>query len=402
MRKRPITSLVIASENIKRDRFRTMGLLVTVACFSFSVLFGSVLVGSLRNGIDTMAGRIGADLMVVPAGSASDFKGTLLRSEPSTFYLREDMPNRVAALQGVEQASPQLYIASLNAECCTVPVQLIGFDPKTDFAVKSWLLNVWDGSLGEDEIVIGNLILAEPGDTLVFFNISYKVVAKLGATGMGLDSSVLMNEHAAQQMIAASGQKVPDTLSGGDGLISAVMVKLNAGADAEDVAAQIKRIDLSTEVIVSDGLMRDISQKLGSISGLTFGITVLLWIVAVFVLFFVFSIVLHARKKEFGLLISLGATHAKIAAVLFYETLIVSVIGAVCGILTACLILFPFQTWIANSMELPYLTQPFDALLGSFLLAAGTSVLIGPVAGLYSIIKISKTDAYSLIREAES
>lgn len=401
MSRKKLTTGFLAFENIKRNRFRSIGLLVTVACFSFTILFGTVLVGSLENGIQTMAGRIGADLMLVPKGSETDFQGSLLRSEPSTFYLQEHVLNDVASLDGIEIASPQLFIASLNAACCSVPVQLIGFDPETDFTVKNWLLNVWNGSLNENDVVIGNSIVAEPGDTLYFFNRPYKVAAKLDSTGMGMDSSVLMNQQTAQKMIEASGQQLPDTLVNGEKLISAVMIKLNEEADAEAVAAKISSMDPDVDVIVSDDFLRDISQKLNGISGLTGGVTLLIWIVAVFVLFFVFSIVLNARKKEFGLLVSLGATRAKLAGILLYESVYISAIGAACGILAACLVLFPFQTLIANSMELPYLIPPLSDLLRFFLMTVGISVLIGPVSCMYSVLKLSKTDVYSLIKEIE-
>ena len=401
MRHKKLTTSNLAFENIKRNRFRSIGLLVTVACFSFTILFGTVLVGSLENGIQTMAGRIGADLMLVPKGYETDFQGTLLRSEPSTFYLQEYVLNDVASLEGIAIASPQLFIASLNAECCSVPVQLIGFDPETDFTVKNWLLNVWDGALKENDVVIGHLILAEPGDTLYFFNRPYTVVAKLDNTGMGMDSSVLMNQQTAQKMIEASGQQIPESLADGGKLISAVMIKLNEDADADTVAAKISNMDPDVDVIASDNFLRDISRKLNGISGLTAGVTLLIWIAAVFVLFFVFSIVLNARKKEFGLLVSLGATRGRLAGILLCESVYISAIGAACGILVACLVLFPFQTLIAKSMELPYLVPPFGALFGSFLLTVGISVLIGPVSCMYSVLKLSKTDVYSLIKEIE-
>ncbi|MDL2236249.1 ABC transporter permease [Christensenellaceae bacterium OttesenSCG-928-K19] len=399
MNHKKLTVFTLAFENIKRNRFRSVWLVILVAVFAFAIFCGTVLTGSLDNGIKTMAGRVGADLMVVAQGYEVDLEDTLLRSEPSTFYLDGEVLEGVRGIAGVEEASSQLFIASLDADCCTVPVQLIGYDPESDFTIKNWLVNVWDGALGQDDIVVGSLILAEPGDQLVFFNKVYNVVAKLDDTGMGFDSSIFMNRHAAQVMIADSGRLSADELKHRDDLTSAVMVKLSKDADAQEVAAAIQAEYPQTDAVVSSDFMRDIASRLTDISKLTIGITVLLWVVAVMVLFFVFSIVMDSRKKELGLLIALGATRKKLARIMLLESFVITLLGAICGIFAACLILFPFQTLIAGMLELPYLLPSAQVIFAYMMLSLGVTVAIGPISSLSFIRKLSKTDVYSLIKE---
>ena len=113
----------LARENLKRRKYRAVCLIVLVALCSFTIFAGGVFNVKLRNGLETLSGRLGADLLVVPYGYEKDMQAALLRGEPSTFYLKADLAGRLAGLPGVVAASPQLFMASLSAGCCTVKVR---------------------------------------------------------------------------------------------------------------------------------------------------------------------------------------------------------------------------------------------------------------------------------------
>ena len=102
--------------------------------------------------------------------------------------------SQVEHIEGIEQASPQLYLASLSADCCSEPIQLIAFEPETD------LLYSMDEKLGiqklnDDEVIIGNAMSAEVGDLYKFFGKNVKVAGKLERTGTGYDHCAFMNFH---------------------------------------------------------------------------------------------------------------------------------------------------------------------------------------------------------------
>ena len=401
MKAKRLTCATLAFANVRRKPMCTVGLAIIVAVFAFALFCGSMLTQSLKSGIESMSGRIGADLMVVPRGSGTDLQNSLLRSEPSTFYLEDDIIDGLSSIDGVAQTSPQLFIASLNAACCTIPVQLIGYDPDTDFTITPWMTNTMSEPLSSGQVVVGSLILAEPGDEVYFYGQPFQVVAKLAETGMGFDSSIFMTTDTAQHMIDLSGEKAVHPAGSGEGLVSSILIRLDADADAAQVADEIIDRFPHTDVVISDDFMRNIAGELLNTSGLTLAITILLWVVAVLVLLFVFSITFNERKKEFALLGALGATRSKIAGVILCELLITTVIGTACGLLAACLILFPFQTLIATSMGLPYLTPSAGSVLVNLLVSAGISVLIGPLSCLYSAVRLSKTNTYFTIRENE-
>ena len=47
--------------------------------------------------------------------------------------------DQVKKTDGIDKISPQLYIASLDAACCSVPVQIVAFEPESDFIVQPWM-----------------------------------------------------------------------------------------------------------------------------------------------------------------------------------------------------------------------------------------------------------------------
>ena len=83
------------------------------------------------------------------------------------------------------------------------------------------------------------------------------------------------------------------------------------------------------------------------------------------------------------------------------ETLIISMLGALCGVIAACFIMFEFRMLIAISLGLPYM-QP---TIGSTIILAAISLLIsvstGVLACLYSVIRIGRLETHMMIREYE-
>jgi putative ABC transport system permease protein len=399
MEKQRLTTFVISLKNLSKHTFRTKSLIAIVAVFAFTIFCGALLSQSLSLGRNYMSGRMGADIMVVPRGCALSLQDTLLRSKSNTFYMSENLAEEISKMPGVEQVSPQLYIGSLNASCCTVPVQLIGFEPKTDFTIKSWMTNISSSKLGFGEVVTGSRVNATLGDQVWFFGQPLKVVATLDDTGMGFDSSVFMTLETAHHMMEISEQKSVHPAGTGNDHLSALFIKVAGDADASEVAKTIMSAYPQTDVVVLKEMMQHLSTQLNNLKALIYGIQGLLWIVSILILAVVFTVTTNERKREFGLFLALGATQKKLESLLMTETLIISGSGALCGILAACFIMFEFRMLIAISLGLPYL-QP---TIGSTIILAAISLLIsvftGVIACVYSVTRIVRLETDLMIRE---
>jgi putative ABC transport system permease protein len=129
--------------------------------------------------------------------------------------------------------------------------------------------------------------------------------------------------------------------------------------------------------------------------------SIILWVLSLIVLTAVFSGSIHERKKEFAVLRILGATRKKLAGMVLGESALAGIAGGAAGVVLASLVVFPFSTLISERLGLPYLEAPFSSIallvLGSLFL----SVLVGPLASLYSAIRISRAETYFTMREGE-
>lgn len=393
----------LAFENLRRKPFRTVCMILLVALLAFALFSGFILNANLRGGLTGLAGRLGADILLVPYGYDKQVEGALLRGEPSSFYMKADVVGKIRSHSGVAAASPQLFMVSLAAGCCTAKVQIIGFEPDTDFLVKPWISHKFGGNLEPGQVVAGSRIIPGVGEQLQLFGQTYTVIAKMDATGMGFDTSIFMamdDVHALMlhnEMVSGDADNLKD-------YISSVAVKVNPGAAPKDVANDIMRayaIDYNLDMVVTKGMLTDIAGQLKNISVFIYVLAFLLWVLAVIVLFIVFSSFLGERKRELSLLRLFGASRGWLAGLIMLESVFISLCGAVIGVVIAAIIVFPFSTLIFNAIGLPHLQLSAASIAGYALLALVLAGITGPLGSLYTALSITRFDAYSTMREGE-
>lgn len=401
-REKRFSFAAFALGNLRRRPFRTVSMMFLVALLSFVLLGGSLVLSSLKSGTDALSKRLGADLLVVPQGYEQRTEKILLGGEPSTFYMREAWTKRISGVPGVRAASPQLFVASLNADCCSAAVQIVGFDQQTDFTVAPWIRTALPGTLSMDEIVIGGGVSGSVGGGLKFLGRNYTVAAKMEPTGTGFDNSVFMSfpaaERAADDYVKKTGgAKVPENA------VSSITVSVRDGYSAGEVRQNISRA-LGSEkpgisVITSESVVGSVAGSLRTSTRFAAALAAFLWALSVLILGIVFSVVLNERKREFGILRSLGATKRKLASMVLLEAGGVSLCGGVLGVAFCALLVVPLGAHVRQTMSLPYL-QP-SALRFAALAAASLvlSFAAGPVASLASVFRICRGDTDSVIRE---
>ena len=70
MQKVDLKTSGLSLKNLRAKPVRTACLVVVVAILAFTLFGGSIIAFNLRQGLDTMTRRFGADLMVVPKGAS--------------------------------------------------------------------------------------------------------------------------------------------------------------------------------------------------------------------------------------------------------------------------------------------------------------------------------------------
>ena len=149
----------LAMENIRQRKTRSTCMILLVALFSIIVYMGSMFSLSLSRGLESLSDRLGADVIVVPAGYKAEIESVLLKGEPSTFYLPANTIDKLKKFDEIEKMTPQIYVATLSASCCSYPVQIIGIDIDTDFLTYPWITHNIDKELKDGEAIVGSHVV---------------------------------------------------------------------------------------------------------------------------------------------------------------------------------------------------------------------------------------------------
>lgn len=394
--------LYLAVQNLKRKPFRSFVTIAIVGLAAGTLFSATLLIGSVQRSLEAGMDRLGADVMVVPEGQQESSEAALITGEPSSFYMDQSVADQVSRTAGVEKASPQLFIESLvSSQCCTGHVQLIGYDPATDFVVKPWLEQNLNRSLEDDEVVIGSLILANKGEQVHFYGHSFNVAGVLEATGMGVDESVFMRMQEAYEMAAESSDVAESPLDVQPGQISSVVVKVSPETTIDQVAQRIKSDVPDVTVITAPELSRSVSDRLyGFLRGF-FVLDAIVWVMSLLTIAAIFSMIVNERQREIGLIRAMGGSRNYVFRLVLTEAVLLSFIGGLMGVLVGGAGLFIFKALITSSLGIPYLWPPitfFGEMVAITLVVAMAS---GAVASLYPAFSSSRLEPYAAIRRGE-
>ena len=389
--------------NIMRRPGRSIALVLLTALLALSVFGGSVIVLSLRQGLNSLESRLGADIIVVPSSAQSkvSFQNMLLQGTTGAFYMDSDNLDRVLEVEGVEKAAPQIFLSSLKADCCSIKIQVIGIDPETDFVVQPWIEQSYSRELGDLDVVVGTKVEAEVGEIIRIYEERCHVVGRLAATGTGLDTAVYCNMDTMRKLLAAAESKgiTHKIESDSEDEISAVYVKVKEGYDIGKVNSAIQGHTRKCTAVKTKSMITDVSGSLAGISSVVTGLIAAVWILAFIILLIAFAMIANERKKEFALLRLIGTSRKKLAGIIRRETAICCAIGGLAGIAAAAVCVFPFTTLIETTLKLPYLTPGPGTILVLALAALGASVLIGSLASAWSARRLCRVDPGSVLRE---
>jgi hypothetical protein len=135
----------LALKNIVGSAFRSWVVALCALLVASLALATTLIMRSAENSLRLAIDRLGADIVVVPEGTASRVESALLMGMPVDVWMPTVNLAKIPAVPGVQVVSPQLYLSTLTgAACCAVEhMFLIAYDPQTDFVVEPWLSRTW-------------------------------------------------------------------------------------------------------------------------------------------------------------------------------------------------------------------------------------------------------------------
>ena len=394
-----------ALTNLRRRSLRSACMIFFAFMLSGCLFCCTVLADSLKGTLDNTIGRLGADIIVVPEEYEREMADSLFLGELCSFTFDRKWVSEIGKIEGIAECTPQLYMASLAADCCSAATQMIVFDPETDFIVTPWLMEEGFKLPGDGELYIGSLINPPEPDSIKFFGEDYRITGRLEKTGTSYDTCVFMTAGTAEQIRQSQGWEdafgKPEKPA--SELVSSLMIRVEEGADAKAIARQINfSIDgAPVKAYTTNAILSGAIDSVESMSGYT---SVLIWLMVILVtaaLASVFTITMNERTKEFGILSCLGVSSEKLSGIVLTEGAVIGLTGGLlgAGLAFACIMIFEVPLKLA--LELPRISTSLSFLLSLGLKCLGLSLGVSLLSSLYSAFKVGRADLDGLIKGEE-
>ena len=389
--------------NIRKRPYRSFCLMLAAVIGSYALFVGLALKASLNNGIGRMQERMGADLMIVPESSEIEARNILLTGEPEFFYMDVAVATAAAEIEGVECATSQFYFTSLSSDCCSTRVQLIAFDPDTDFVINPWIDERVTSDVSNGSVIIGSEVTPLSNGKVKFYGNEYSVAGKLGETATGLDHSVFMSRNTMHEILNDAKDKGYQFLNPEDdgAWVSTVLLRVSDDADITAVEKEIYNRAGGIKFIETDKLISDVAVKLGSVENIINVTLTVLLVFSFFTMILFFSVIFHERKKEFAVLRILGTSSRRICFFSLTEGITIGAAGGIIGLVLGILTVFPFNHYIENSLDVPYLMPSVAAVILYGMIGVLVTTLFGSLSSFLSTLSLAHAETYYTMRTGE-
>jgi putative ABC transport system permease protein len=393
----------LALQNLGRRKARTLLLLAAVAVCSGAIFTGAVLMRSIETSMAVGFTRLGADMLVIPAGTLTNITAALLTAEPTDLTLdASDLP-RLERLKGVRKAAPQLiFRTDASGYGRGELIDLIAFDPRRDITVQPWLEQHLDRPLREGDVIVGGRREEPLGSELLLFGRPLTVYGKLGKTAVGTHERGLFITFATldelrdimRQICGTKAPLEPNKLSG-------VLLELAPGATTQQVRFAALANFPDIKVVAGESMLTSIRQGLAALLHGVLGLMVIMFVSTALMVSVLFSAIITERRRELGLLKAIGARRGQIIGMLLTEAALATALGGVMGCVLGVLLMRIYEhslVYYLDRMGIPFVwlntTTTGLIALACILLAS----LIGIAGALYPAWRASRQEPYDLIR----
>ena len=393
----------LALQHLGRRKARTLLLLAAVAVCSGAIFTGAVLMRSIETSMAVGFTRLGADMLVIPAGTLTNITAALLTAEPTDLTLDASELPRLERLKGVRKAAPQLiFRTDASGYGRGELIDLIAFDPRRDITVQPWLEQHQDRPLREGDVIVGGRREEPLGSELLLFGRPLTVYGKLGKTAVGTHERGLFITFATldelrdimRQICGTKAPLEPNKLSG-------VLLELAPGATTQQVRFAALANFPDIKVVAGESMLTSIRQGLAALLNGVLGLMVIMFVSTALMVSVLFSAIITERRRELGLLKAIGARSGQIIGMLLTEAALATALGGVLGCVLGVLLLRVYEhslVYYLARMGIPFvwLNAATTGLIafGCIVLAS----LIGIAGALYPAWRASRQEPYDLIR----
>lgn len=387
---------IIAWKNVVRKLFRNIVVSLAVALLVALLVFALLFNHAVQEDIDAATRKLGADIVLVPAAAKELAEQFILESREKTFYMNRRVYDEVVKLPEIESGTFQIYLDTLESECCSiVEGQIVAFDQKTDFVISSWLTEGAKKTLEAGEVYVGSYVAEYLGliGTAKLFGHDVTVAGSLEETGTGLDHGVFMRvEDLDMTTPGVSGQFR-------EGNLSIVFLKTKDGMNLDDVVRQIVAIDPGVGIMTRGTIGGDVKATLKDIVRV-FSITIVISsILAVLLAWSTFTALANERQREVGIMRAIGANRFHIIRMFLFEAVIISGFGGMVGIFLGHFLI----SHLARDFQLLTRLGAISATSPQTVILSLTALLTGVVVCLFGallpVVRLASMEPLLAIKE---
>lgn len=384
----------IAWKSVTRKLFRNLVLLLAVTILVALLVFAMLFKKAVEEDIEAATKKLGADIVIVPPEAVGNAEEFILESKEKTFYMDSFVYEAVHDLPEVEAATYQIYLKTLESECCSIDEgQVVAFDQATDFVVKSWMADA--PKLKQGEALVGSYVYSFLGliNTAKLFGTGVNIVGHLEETNTGLDHGIFMRQEDLAQISKEAKGNI-DTSQ-----LSIIFLKIKPEYDIEKVAVKIQAINPTVGVMTRGSIgggVRGTLQDIIKIFSITIFISSLL---AILLAWSTFTAMANERQREVGILRAIGAQRFHIVRLFLTEAGIVSALGGLIGIAAGH---YMIGHLAGNFHLLTRLGAVSEITFNNFIIS-GSALLLGVgvcmIGALIPVVRLARLEPLLAIKE---
>jgi putative ABC transport system permease protein len=183
--------------------------------------------------------------------------------------------------------------------------------------------------------------------------------------------------------------------------ISAVLVKVEPGLNPRDVGANIQRElneTIPLGVVCPSYIGNTVKDQMSSTLTGMYTLAATSWAVSIVLLGAIFMMSVNERRREVGVLRSIGSTRGFIFKLITLEAVLLTLVGGVIGIIGGGLITYAFGSSIASSLGILHLWPNVTDLTILACMCVGLSVATGIVAISYPAALSCRLDPHDVVK----
>lgn len=356
--------LELVFANLRVRPFRTFISVIGVALGVVLVVLFTGLARGMTNEMARRAANWKAEIVFTRPGA---MELTSSNASVSTTYAQ-----RLGEIEGVQSTVPVIRYITSDPSGQWGLKQIDGVDWEPFAEMNGMELVDGRAPTSNDEVILDERQMRDDkvklGDTVALFGHNYKAV---GVFSPPSGSRIKMSLGAMQDILEAPGK------------CTYILVKLKDGADVDAVAARINEALPGNKINLTRDLVIDAQERIPALK--TF-LRVLVglgaFVSTVFVLLSMYTTVTE-RRKEIGILKSLGASKAFIIRTIEGEAFMIGVLGVLLGLVVSAIVSFG----IGRVFEL---TFEFNA--GWVITAIGIAIAGSLFGALYPALRAASID----------